>query len=85
MMKTMAIELAPIRVNSVSPGLVADSPKWDAAVKSGTNPLVAKWAARTPTHQLPAMTDVIHAVVFLLDNRSVNAHDLEIDGGIQWV
>jgi NAD(P)-dependent dehydrogenase (short-subunit alcohol dehydrogenase family) len=85
MMKTMAIELAPIRVNSVSPGLVADSPKWDAAVKSGTNPLVAKWAARTPTHQLPAMTDVIHAVFFLLDNRSVNAHDLEIDGGIQWV
>jgi NAD(P)-dependent dehydrogenase (short-subunit alcohol dehydrogenase family) len=26
-MKTLAVELAPIRVNSVSPGLVGDSPK----------------------------------------------------------
>jgi NAD(P)-dependent dehydrogenase (short-subunit alcohol dehydrogenase family) len=34
-MKTLAAELAPIRVNSVSPGLVGDSPKWDAIVKKG--------------------------------------------------
>jgi hypothetical protein len=31
------------------------------------------------------MADVIGAVFFLLDNQSVNGHDLEIDGGSQLV
>lgn len=85
MMKTMAVELAPIRVNSVSPGLVADSPKWDAVIKAGANPVVDAMIARTPTRRLATMADVIHAVFFLLDNAAVNGHDLELDGGIQLV
>jgi NAD(P)-dependent dehydrogenase (short-subunit alcohol dehydrogenase family) len=85
MMKTMAVELAPIRVNSVSPGLVADSPKWGAVVKAGANPVVNAMIARTPTRRLATMADVIHAVFFLLDNAAVNGQDLELDGGIQLV
>ena len=85
MMRTLAIELAPVRVNTVSPGLVADSPKWDAAVKAGTNPVVDAMIARTPTRRLATMDDVIHAVFFLLDNPAVNGHDLELDGGMQLV
>jgi len=84
-MRTLAVELAPIRVNSVSPGLVADSPKWASAVTTGTHPVVSAWAARTPTRYLTTMNDVINAVFFLLDNRAVNGHDLEIDGGMQLV
>ena len=85
MMRAMAVELAPIRVNIVSPGLVANSPKWDAIVKAGNNPLVKAWAARTPTGRLATTSDVIHAVFFLLDNPAMNGHDLEIDGGIQMI
>ena len=81
MMNTLAVELAPIRVNSVSPGLVGDSPKWDAVVKKGENPVVKATVARTPTRRFPAMADIIHAVFFLLDNQSVNGHDLDINGG----
>jgi NAD(P)-dependent dehydrogenase (short-subunit alcohol dehydrogenase family) len=84
-MKTLAVELAPIRVNSVSPGLVADSPKWDDIVKKGANPVVNAMAARTPTRRLATMADVIHVVFFLLDNQSVNGHDVEVDGGAQLV
>jgi NAD(P)-dependent dehydrogenase (short-subunit alcohol dehydrogenase family) len=84
-MKTLAVELAPIRVNSVSPGLVGDSPKWDAIVKKGENPIVKAMAARTPTRRFATVGDVIHAVFFLLDNQSVNGLDLEIDGGVQLV
>ena len=83
MMKTMVVELAPIRVNSISPGLVGDSPKWDAVVKTGTNQVVNAMIARTPTRRLATMADVIHGVFFLLDNAAVNGHDLELDGGIQ--
>ena len=85
MMKTLVLELAPIRVNSVSPGLVGDSPKWDATVKAGTNPFVNALIAKLPSRYLPTMNDVISAVFFLLDNRAVNGLDLEIDSGIQLV
>ena len=84
-MRTLAVELAPIRVNSVSPGLVADSPKWDDIVKKGANPVVNAMAARTPTRRLATGADVIHAVFFLLDNQSVNGHDVAVDGGAQLV
>jgi NAD(P)-dependent dehydrogenase (short-subunit alcohol dehydrogenase family) len=85
MMKTLAVELAPIRVNCVSPGVVGDSPKWDAIVRKGENPIVKAMAARTPTHRFTTINDVIHAVFFLLDNPAVNGLDLTLDGGIQLV
>lgn len=80
-MNTLAVELAPIRVNSVSPGLVADSPKWEAAAKKGAQGFIDAMAARAPGRHLATVNDVIHAVFFLLDNRSVNGHDLEVDCG----
>jgi NAD(P)-dependent dehydrogenase (short-subunit alcohol dehydrogenase family) len=84
-MRALAVELAPIRVNSVSPGLVGDSPKWDAIVKKGENPIVNAMTSRTPTRRLAAMNDVINAVFFLIDNSSVNGVDLPLDGGIRLV
>ena len=85
MMKTMVFELAPIRINSVSPGLVGDSPKWDEIVKKGDNPFINAVTARTPTRRLARMADVIDAVFFLFDNQSVNGVDVALDGGIQVV
>ncbi len=36
---------------------------------------------RTPTGRLVAMADIVDAVVFLLENNSVNGIDLRVDGG----
>lgn len=84
MTRTMAVELAPIRVNSISPGLVGDSPAWERIVKQGGgSPVVDAMVAKTPTRRVATMADVAHAVFFLLDNPAVNGIDLEIDGGIQ--
>jgi NAD(P)-dependent dehydrogenase (short-subunit alcohol dehydrogenase family) len=80
MTRTMAVELAPIRVNSVS-----DSPRWESAVKLGGTAIVDAMIARTPARRVATMDDVVHAVFFLLDNRAVNGVDLEVDGGIQLV
>jgi NAD(P)-dependent dehydrogenase (short-subunit alcohol dehydrogenase family) len=85
MMRTMAIELAPIRVNCISPGLVADSPAWERAVKHGGSAAVDAMIAKAPAKRVASMADVVHAVFFLLDNLAVNGIDLEIDGGIQLV
>jgi NAD(P)-dependent dehydrogenase (short-subunit alcohol dehydrogenase family) len=85
MARTMAVELAPIRVNGISPGLVEDSPRWQARVAAGAGQAVDAFRARTPSRQLATTQDIIHGVFFLMDNRAANGIDLELDGGIQCV
>ncbi len=81
MTRTLAVELAPIRVNGVSPGLVRDSPRWERRIAKGAGPFVEAVAARTPTRRLPMTEDIVHGVFFLMDNRSVNGTDLELECG----
>ncbi len=74
---SLAVELAPIRVNALHPGIVGDSPEWrgkPAEVLDGVR-------KRTPTGQLVAMADIVHATDFLLSNRSMNGANLVVDGG----
>jgi len=81
--RTLAVELAPIRVNGISPGLVEDSPRWVRRVSEGAGPLVQAFTARTPGRRNPTLADIVYGVFFLMDNRAVDGIDLEIDGGIQ--
>jgi NAD(P)-dependent dehydrogenase (short-subunit alcohol dehydrogenase family) len=74
MVRTMATELAPIRVNAIHPGIVGDSPFWK---EKSLDHVVA----RTPTGRLTTMSDIVDAVRFLLENRAVNGVDLRVDGG----
>ena len=77
MVNAMAIELAPIRVNAIHPGIVGDSPFW-----AGKPPEVLEgFRSRTPTGRLATMADVVGAVDFLLTNRGVNGVQLYVDGG----
>jgi NAD(P)-dependent dehydrogenase (short-subunit alcohol dehydrogenase family) len=71
---TLAVELAPVRINAIHPGIIGDSPAWsdknlDAVI------------ARTPTKRLATMRDVSGAALFLLDNNSINGVNLNIDNG----
>ena len=74
LIRTLAIELAPIRFNAIHPGIVGDSPYWSG------KPLDAV-IARTPTGRLATMADVVDATVFLLENRAMNGVNLYVDGG----
>jgi NAD(P)-dependent dehydrogenase (short-subunit alcohol dehydrogenase family) len=74
---TLAVELAPIRFNAIHPGIVGDSPYWSA---KGEQVLEAI-AQRVPGRRMVTMADVVGAVVFLLENRAMNGHNLHIDGG----
>ena len=74
LVRTLAYELAPIRVNAVHPGIVGDSPEWqgkqlDAVIE------------RTPIGRLVKMSEVAQATRFLLDCPAVNGIDLFVDGG----
>jgi NAD(P)-dependent dehydrogenase (short-subunit alcohol dehydrogenase family) len=74
MVRTMSVELAPTRVNSIHPGIVGDSPYWAGRPLDAT-------IAGTLTGRLASMADVVHAAVFLLENPAVNGTDLAVDGG----
>ena len=75
LMHAMIVELAPIRVNVVHPGIVGDSPYWR---DRDLSPVVA----RTPCGRLAEMADIVDAVAFLLRNPAVNGVSLNVDGGI---
>jgi NAD(P)-dependent dehydrogenase (short-subunit alcohol dehydrogenase family) len=83
MVRTLAVELAPIRVNGISPGLVVDSPRWIKRASEGGQAAIDAMIARTPSHRLATVEDIVHGVFFLMDNRAANGIDLELDGGIQ--
>lgn len=74
MVRTLASELAPLRVNAIHPGIVGDSPAW----QDKTNDAVV---ARTPIGRLVTMSEVVDATLFLLENGGVNGVNLSVDGG----
>jgi NAD(P)-dependent dehydrogenase (short-subunit alcohol dehydrogenase family) len=75
LIKTLAVELAPHRVNALHPGVVGDSPKWRDVPH---HPHIA----RTPHGRLVTMDEVADATEFLLRNTGINAQDLHVDGGL---
>jgi NAD(P)-dependent dehydrogenase (short-subunit alcohol dehydrogenase family) len=77
MVRTLAVELAPIRVNAVHPGGVGDSP----AVRAMPPAMIEGIRARTPTGRLATMADIAGAALALLDNPAINGVNLTVDGG----
>ena len=74
MVHTMAVELAPIRVNAIHPGIIGDSPFWSGKPLDHV-------VARTPLGRLATMEDIADAVEFLLRNGAVTGVNLPVDGG----
>ena len=76
MVRTLVVELAPVRVNALHPGIVGDSPQWKDRPE-----VLERVLSRTPTGRLVMMRDVVDVAVLLLENRSVNGINLNVDGG----
>ena len=77
MVHTLAVELAPVRVNAIHPGIVGDSPFWAAKPPE----VLDAYVSRTPIGRLATMADVAEAAEFLLRNGSMNGVNLNVDGG----
>jgi NAD(P)-dependent dehydrogenase (short-subunit alcohol dehydrogenase family) len=76
MIRTLALELAPVRFNALHPGIVGDTPTW-----AGNDAKLAEVLARTPTGRLVTTEDMVGAAAFLLENEAVNGINLAVDGG----
>lgn len=72
----LSLELAPVRVNVLHPGIIGDSPYWadkDAAL--------AAYRSRTPGGELATVKDVVDATLFLLTNRGASGVELHVNRG----
>jgi NAD(P)-dependent dehydrogenase (short-subunit alcohol dehydrogenase family) len=78
MTRALALDLAPVRVNAVSPGLI-DTPLWDA-FGSQREAVLARGAA-LPAGRVGRPEEVAAGVIFLMTNRFVTGTVLRIDGG----
>ena len=76
LVRSLVSELRPLRVNSIHPGIVGDSPYWH-----GKPEAVEFYTSQTPTGRLARMDDIVGATVFLLENEAMNGTELMVDGG----
>lgn len=84
MVKPLAVELRPRRVNAVSPGVI-DTPWWSWMQEDEKRAAFARFAAATPVGRVGTPQDVAEAIVFLLGNSFMTGCVLECDGGLRLI
>ncbi|GAB3896188.1 SDR family oxidoreductase [Kibdelosporangium lantanae] len=80
MVPVLAVELKPLRVNAVSPGVV-DTAWWDFLPGDVKVQVFADVAAGTPVGRIGRPEDVAQAITFLIDNTFTTGVVLRVDGG----
>ena len=71
--RSLALELAPIRVNAISPGVV-DTGIWDGPTKE-------HFRTNNPARRIGTVEDIADAVIFAMTNPFLTGVTLRVDGG----
>jgi NAD(P)-dependent dehydrogenase (short-subunit alcohol dehydrogenase family) len=77
--RSLALELAPVRVNAVSPGVI-DTGAWDG-LGDGKAGYFADISARNPARRIGTADDVAATVLFAMTSTFVTGTTLRVDGG----
>jgi len=79
--RTLALELAPTRVNCVSPGVI-DTPLWsDLLPEDARQEHMRSMATTLPVGKAGTADDVAKAVLYLIGNDFATGSIVDIDGG----
>jgi NAD(P)-dependent dehydrogenase (short-subunit alcohol dehydrogenase family) len=78
--RSLAVELAPIRVNAISPGVI-DTGAWDALGEDGKARLFTEKSERNPARRIGAPDDIAEAAILALTNAFMTGVTLHVDGG----
>jgi NAD(P)-dependent dehydrogenase (short-subunit alcohol dehydrogenase family) len=84
LVKPLAAELAPIRVNGVSPGFV-DTPWWSGLPEEARTAYFAQAARALPARRIATADDVAAAVVLAATSPNMTGTVIETDGGARLV
>jgi NAD(P)-dependent dehydrogenase (short-subunit alcohol dehydrogenase family) len=82
--RTLALDLAPIRVNAVAPGWI-DTPRLERSFGAGKAGRVNAIARELPGKRIGHTDEVASAVILLMTNRYINGEVLHIDGAGRFV
>lgn len=78
----LARELAPRRVNAVSPGVI-ETGWWDVLPEDARRAAFTQFAEQTPVGRNGTAKDVAHAIVALVENDYITGVVLPCDGGLR--
>ncbi|EJZ21908.1 SDR family oxidoreductase [Rhizobium sp. Pop5] len=80
LVRALAVELAPIRVNAVSPGWV-DTPIWNFVAGDAKQATLDAMAERLPAGRVGQAEDIADAIRFLIGNGFTTGTILHVEGG----
>lgn len=78
--RALSLEVAPTRVNVVSPGWV-DTPMFDELAGEAKVSLFEEMAARLPVGRIATPIDIAPAYIYAMQSEFVTGQTLHIDGG----
>jgi NAD(P)-dependent dehydrogenase (short-subunit alcohol dehydrogenase family) len=84
LVKPLAVELAPIRVNGVSPGFI-DTPWWSALPDADRDVYFQAAAQALPSRHIATAEEVAEVVVLAATNTTTTGTIIEADGGARLV
>jgi len=76
----LALELAPVRVNAVSPDLIETS-LWDSLPSERRKAMFESAATRLPVRRVGQVTDIANAALFLMTTPFATGSTVRVDGG----
>jgi len=79
--KAMAVELGPIRVNVISPGIVDSGPFWSALGDEARERMFSDFALRSPARRVGLPDEQADAVLFAIGNPFLTGAVIPVDGG----
>ena len=78
--RSLAVELAPIRVNAISPGVI-DSGAWDSLGEQGKRDHFENVSGTNLAQRIGTAEEVAGAALFAMTNTFVTGVTLKVDGG----
>jgi NAD(P)-dependent dehydrogenase (short-subunit alcohol dehydrogenase family) len=76
----LALELSPVRVNTVSPGIIA-TPLWSKLDEKSRESMYEATAARLPARRMGQPADVANAIVYVATTPYSTGSTVVVDGG----
>jgi NAD(P)-dependent dehydrogenase (short-subunit alcohol dehydrogenase family) len=78
--RSLALELAPIRVNALSPGVI-DTGAWDALGDERKSAMFADLGERNPARRIGSEADIASAALLAMTNTFMTGLTIHVDGG----
>ncbi len=80
MVRNLALDLAPVRVNLISPGAVL-TPLWDGMTEGAREEMMAGWRGRCTTGEVGRAEDVAESYLYVMRDWNVAGSVIDTNGG----